>query len=182
MAVLVVVNTALVATIWLKKEKAVEPPRRGDARDYLVKELRLDKAQQAAFDSLRKAHFEKIAHYQKETHFAKDRLFTALSNDQTDSVIKKIRNSVTERIGEVQAAIDRETFDHFSHLRRLLNEQQKQKFDSVIQNVLRTLDPQGPGRGGPMPHGGPPPDERTGSPPEGREGLRPPPQGTPPPY
>ena len=52
-------------------------------------------------------------------------------------------------IGAIQTKIDLETFSHFSQLRSLLNVEQKEKFDKVIQQVLRNMGP----RGGPPPGG-----------------------------
>ena len=57
-ALLVLANIALVATIWFKKDDVAKPPQR-DARDYLVKTLSLNEAQVKSFDSLRKGHFER---------------------------------------------------------------------------------------------------------------------------
>lgn len=171
-AVLVVANIALVATIWLKKQDATaQPAARGDARDYLISSLSLNNAQVKSFDSLRKEHFERMRGYQNGMHRLKDALFEQLKwprNAQADSLAKKI--------GDLQATIDLETFEHFSQLRNLLNSQQSQKFDSTIQEVLRTMAPGGPRP--PRPGGGiQNPGDRMGPPDEG-----PPPPGDAPPH
>ena len=146
---LVILNIALVAMVWLKKGEVREPAPRGDAKDYLVNELSMDKQQVEQFDEMRRGHFDRIRNYRDETRMLKDKLFDGLMtgrNAATDSIAK--------RIGELQSEIDIETFDHFSKLRAILREDQQKKFDDIIQEVLRTM---GPRRG-------PPPGRRDGPP------------------
>ena len=151
---LVVINVVLVAILWLKHDSINQPPR-GDAKDYLVKSLSLDKEQEDAFERLRKDHFERMKNYQEEMRHLKDGFFDQLSqsNPKPDSIAKQI--------GELQTKIDLETFDHFSKLRSILNEAQQKKFDNIIQDVLHTMAPRGGppmdgDRQGPPPPGGPP--------------------------
>jgi hypothetical protein len=162
--VLVLANIGLAASIWLKKEEA-KPQKgtqpKGDAREVLISSLSLSQMQVHTFDSLRKEHFDRVRLYREGMRALKDQFFAQLSeprNAHTDTLAKMI--------GEVQAKIDLETFDHFSKLRSLLNKEQQQKFDETIQDVLRTMAPKGPGpqglpgrRMGPPPHDGPPPPD-----------------------
>lgn len=172
-AALLVINIGLVATIWVKKDQAGKQlPMRGDARDYLVNSLSLTDNQVKNFDNLRQEHFQKIREYQTTMRFLKDKLFGLLNEKDTTVVKTQINNYLQQKIGETQAKIDIETFNHFYQLRSTLSEQQKQKFDSTIQQVLRTMAP----RGGAMP---PPPGEGSR---EGRpDRMGPPGEGPPPP-
>lgn len=175
-AVLVVANIALAASIWLKKDETAKPQeQRGDARDYLIKSLALTKAQIKSFDSLRKSHFERMRRYREQMRQAKDALFAQLKQPPHSEA-----DGLAKRIGELQATMDLETFEHFSSLRSVLTLQQAQTFDNTIQEVLRTMAPGGqrpprPGEG--MPGGndrmGPPPGEGFDGPPP-PEGERPP--------
>jgi hypothetical protein len=143
--VLITVNIALIATLWLKKDhNPVYPPR--DAKNYLVESLSLTTDQVNSFDSLRKEHFERMKGYQDEMRHLKDNLFSRLNQPNANP------DSLSQKIGELQGRIDLETFDHFSKLRSILNEGQKNKFDNIIQDVIRTMGP----RGGPPPPEGPP--------------------------
>lgn len=141
---LVVANLALVATIWLKKDKEARP--RGDAKDYLVEQLSLSKDQITSFDNLRSDHFRRMKDYQEGMRHLKDSFFQQLNQPNAKP------DSLARQMGEQQMKIDVETFDHFSKLRSLLNEEQKKKFDNIIQDVLRTMAPRGglppPGRPG----------------------------------
>jgi Spy/CpxP family protein refolding chaperone len=166
-AVLVVANIALVATIWLKKDGAGKQlPFRGNARDYLVKSLSLNEAQVQAFDSSRQGHFERVKQYKDQLHSVKDRFFDLLSDSRPDSTKERLKLALQEKAGELQGKLDAETFNHFYQLRSTLNPSQKQKFDSTIQEVLRTMAPAGPhpprpgaGMQNPDDRMGPPPDE-----------------------
>ena len=97
--------------------------------------------------------------YRNEMRKLKDGLFEQLkwpANAQIDTL--------TRKIGELQTIIDKETFNHFSQLRELLNKDQAEKFDNTIQDVLRTMGREGRPDGPPPPHregmlGGPPPVE-----------------------
>lgn len=169
-AVLVVANVALITSVWLRKDATASRPafKGGDARDYLVNSLSLTDAQTQTFDSLRKEHFETIAQYKSTMRFLKDRLFRLLSEKDTNRIKAQITGYLQDKIGDVQAKIDLATFNHFYQLRSTLREEQKQKFDSAVQNILRTLDP--------------PANHPEGLPPPGRDGmLPPPPEGAPPP-
>lgn len=168
-AALVVINIALVAIIWLKKDEptpgTTAPQGRGDARDYLVKTLSLTELQVRLFDSLRKGHFERINEYKKQIRFIKDRLFGMLNERDTNKINRELNVAFREKLGELQTEIDLETFIHFREFRSLLNEQQQEKFDNVIQDVLRTMGREGHPRNGPPGRDGLPPHQLPGGPP-----------------
>jgi len=144
-ASLVLINIVLLAVIWLEKDTGTPPERGKDAREYLLESLSLSKKQIDSFDSLRKKHFEKIQYYQQQMRVAKDNLFGQLTQPEMNSA-----DTLAQIIGAIQTKIDLETFSHFSQLRSLLNVEQKEKFDKVIQQVLRNMGPRG----------GPPPGDR----------------------
>ncbi len=156
-ALLMIANIGLVATIWLHKDYVINSSRPRDARDYLVKTLELDEGQVKAFDSLRKVHFERMDEKKKMVQFLKEKLFHLLGENQTSEAKNKLMMDITKIIGELQEDIDREIFDHFSQLRLLLNDQQKKKFDTTIQQVLQNLGPGPEGNNAP-PKDGPPTD------------------------
>ncbi len=171
-AALVVINVALVATIWLKKDEVKRPPQGSDARDYLVQSLHMTDVQIKAFDILRREHFDRIKNYKDALRFTKDKLFALLSNTDRNEIKDTLAKQLTDVIGKLQEKIDKETFEHFSQLRSILTPQQKQKFDTTIQRVLRTMGPRNPQPGDPSRNGMPPPGEGPDGPP--------PPDGEPP--
>lgn len=157
-AALVIVNLGLVAFLWLKKDEKPLPPQGRDARNFLVRELSMNEQQVKLFDSSRRQHFEKMRQYNEEMRFLKDRLFGLLKEEDLAKKNEMV-GFLKEKICQIQAAIDLETFDHFSKLRSVLNDVQKKQFDTIIQEVLHTIAP----GGGPPPNdhdrqGPPPPD------------------------
>lgn len=63
-AVLVIVNISLMATIWMEKKERT--PATTDDGNFFIKELKLGKGQQVAFDSLRKEYFERMVRIRKK--------------------------------------------------------------------------------------------------------------------
>jgi periplasmic protein CpxP/Spy len=161
---LVLLNIGLLGTVWLKKKpEAVSEkfPPKHDARDLLISELELDSMQVKSFDSLRKDHFNEIRGYRDAMRDLKDDLFQAISKPDGS------QDSIAAEIGKLQSKIELATFNHFAALRNICNEDQKEKFDEVIHDVLRSMGrPQGHGDG-PPPRGRPPRDDEHPGPPPG---------------
>jgi periplasmic protein CpxP/Spy len=144
---LAAVNLVFLGYIWLERKdetKIFQQPH--DARDYLVKQLRLNDVQEKQFDSLRKGHFEQMKTDREEMRRLKDDLFSQLKNGNGSG-----ENGIARQIGEVQSRIDLNTFRHFASLRAICTEEQKKRFDEIIEDVLRNMG-RGPGR----PDGAPP--------------------------
>ena len=141
--VLALVNLGTLAFIWINKPAHEERPL-PDASEMLVRDLKLNAVQTAQFDSLRNLHFAGMQQYHEEMRRLKDALFDRLKRPADSSV-----HEITGRIGEVQTKIDEATFSHFHALRALCDTAQKEKFDQIIQQVLRNMAPgrPAPGRG-----------------------------------
>ncbi len=153
---LAVVNLAALGFIWLEKQKVNDRPHGNrDARDFLVNELALDKKQTQQFDSLRTIHFKEMNKRREEMRQLKDRLFDGLKIENDTAA-----NTIAQQIGILQKTIDLNTFQHFAALRKICTEEQKQRFDRVIQDILRNMG-RAPG-GRPE---GPPPGEKKHPPP-----------------
>lgn len=178
---LVALNIATVTSFFLLRSR---PPGRGanqsGAMEFLVKELGFDSMQKQKLMVFKQDHRSKMEEVRRKNKEVKEALFDLLKNTDTpDSVIEKAANASV--IYDVQAEII--TFKHFQQIRSLCNEEQKKKFDAVIQQVLHMLAPQpgGPPQGPPRGPGGEHPD----GPPPPADGQRPPPpdaQRPPPPH
>jgi periplasmic protein CpxP/Spy len=139
--VLALVNLGTLAFIWINKPGHEDRPL-PDAREMLIRDLRLNEVQTAQFDSLRNIHFATMQQYHEEMRRLKDDLFDRLKMPADSSV-----HQVTARIGEVQTKIDEATFSHFHALRALCDTAQKEKFDQIIHQVLRNMAPGRPAPG-----------------------------------
>ena len=163
---LLCINSAMLVMMWKEKKEAPRGIENGaDVKTFLIKELSLTPGQVLQFDSLRNRHRATMDSLNDKVRRLRDQLFGGLSEPQSDTVIA---NDVTRQIGSNVALIDRATYDHFKQLRALLNNNQQQKFDTIIKQVMHRMGRQGP----PPPRGeGPPPGR-------GPEGMPPgPPPG-----
>ena len=82
--------------------------------------------------------------FRKESRDAKDSLFNLLKTSTTNDALVQ---ETLKNIGEKEIAIQQHLFEHFKKVRALCNEEQKKKFDLVIQEAMRMIAnqrPQGP--------------------------------------
>jgi protein CpxP len=153
---LALVNLGLLAFIWIKRPE--NQPRQGmppgTGRDVLIKDLSFDPAQARRFDTLRTQHFNLIKNYREETRRLKDAFFGQLKEG------KGSPDSLARQIADLQEKIDLATYHHFESVRNLCTDDQKKKFDNVIEDVIRNMGAPGrrPPGDGPPPEG--PPEER----------------------
>ena len=111
---------------------------------------------------------ELFSHVLKDSEYQinKDKISQLKVKIETQKDLKTLLENAEDRL--LREDIDKETFNHFSQLRELLNHEQVQTFDNTIQEVLRTMGREGrPDR--------PPPPHRNGMPGEPPPGEGPPP-------
>lgn len=161
---LVALNIATLVSFWLLREG---PPRRAGnqsgAMEFLIKELGFDSIQKQKLLVFKEDHQKKMREVRSKNREVKEALFDLLKNTNTpDSVIEKAAQASV--VYDVQTEII--TFKHFQQIRSLCTDEQKKKFDEVIDKVLHMMapspagpQPQGPPRGprGEHPDGPPPP-------------------------
>lgn len=162
---LIALNVATLGTFWLVKERRNDPPpqQQSGVVSFLVQELSFDSIQKQKLVNLVNAHRQRIREVRKNSRDAKDAFFSMLKeNEIADSAIE----NAAKESAHYDAETDVLTFKHFRDIRNLCTPAQKEKFDQIIQQVLRMLAPPQPGKPQGPPHDGPPP---------GEEGQRPPP-------
>lgn len=174
---LLTANIVTLALLWTNKshEKVNDklPPPDGRAFEFIIRELKLDSAQQQAYATLREEHQLGQRENRDSINKSKDNLFELLKQPNvTDSVL----NIYSSRIGYFEQQRDLVNFKHFQKLRAICNKEQQTKFDNIIKEVMRRMG--GPkGQQGPPPPGmengdrRPPPEEK-----ENGERRPPPPQ------
>ncbi|RYY88220.1 MAG: hypothetical protein EOO15_09650 [Chitinophagaceae bacterium] len=167
---LVLLNIALMATIWLQ-QRSDKPgnagPRPGD-RNPLASELRFDSAQRKAFDTLRAKHFALNQQYRENMRALKDQYFDGIKTGAAPD------QQIAAQIAALQTTIDSTTYRHFAEVRALCSDDQKEDFDRLLRRIINAV-----GRPGQRPHDrqGPPPpgpDERRGEHPDGQPEDEPP--------
>lgn len=134
---------------------AMPPPHNikgGGPAQMLIHELNFTPEQIKSFDALKEQHHEIVMKLREQGHDLRDNYFELLKSDSPDT------NQIKEKgagIAANQLAIEEATFNHFKEVRNLCNPEQKKRFDSIINDVIKMLGKPGPSTGGPPPHGGP---------------------------
>lgn len=179
--ILLLVNTGVLAFMWLHRRDAGRPEAGGNAKEYLTAQLSLNAQQQKQYEALRSEHFASMQTINEESKNLHDQLFSNISTPVADS---SLINALSKKIADGEIQKQQLTLHHFRKLRSILNKEQQQKFDRIIQDVLRMMarPPAPPNRQGPPPgerpdNEGPPND---GPPHEGPPNDGPPPTGEPP--
>ncbi|TCZ71750.1 hypothetical protein [Flaviaesturariibacter aridisoli] len=158
---LVLLNIALLATIWLQKKEgrvAAPGPRPGD-ENPLATELRFDSAQRRSFDTLRAEHFKWMQGYRKQMRDARDHYFDGIKSGAAPD------NRIAWSIAALHTKMDSATYVHFAQVRALCNPQQQEAFDRLLRRIVNAAGRPGP-RPSPdpfrkedePPHDGPPED------------------------
>jgi periplasmic protein CpxP/Spy len=129
-AIALIVNAATLIFFWYNR-----PPQEGkrgaNQGGMLVEELKLDKKQQALFQSLRVQH-----------HQAHDSLLQLIAEERQVLYSQKqaVNDTIVNKIGLLQAEIERITYDHFKEVRKICTPEQQVQLDTLlgktVQNIL----------------------------------------------
>jgi len=168
--ILLIANAATITMFWLGKPKQPVQPK-GQPKDFLIKELKLDTNQQAQFEVLVKEHRAAVEQLRKKIKGAKDNLFDLLKEQNVSDSTKR---NAAAAVSIITEEIDLLTLNHFQKVRAFCNPEQQKKFDTIIHQVTGMMGQQRP----PMGPGGPPPGGPGGDrppPPNGQHGDKPPP-------
>jgi Spy/CpxP family protein refolding chaperone len=171
---LLVVNIITLAMLWTNNKRpghdaGFPPAGPGPLFEFVTKELNLDEQQQRQYKMLREEHQLLQRPLVDSIGKARDAFFDLLKDSTATDAAIETNNQQTIAL---QGKLELVNFKHFQKLRAICNTKQQQKFDEIIQIVLRRL-------GAPRPHGNRPPGDH---PPKDGEPLPGdmPPQGPPP--
>ncbi|MEO8404673.1 MAG: hypothetical protein ABI480_08765 [Chitinophagaceae bacterium] len=119
-----------------KKKK----PDNGGMRAYMIKTLKdsvgFNDQQIATYQQISDKHKAAMKPLFEEITNAKDSLYKLLLVDKpSDSLI----NHYLLMIGERQRNIDQRIFNHFSSLKEICTDDQRPKYDSLIQHVIKGM-------------------------------------------
>lgn len=162
---LVVMNIVSLSALWIGYGKRPGRDKPGNGGDkFLEQKLELRPEQTEKLKALRVSHFRKMEDLKREFRESRKGLHDFLKVENGAAQAK----GLAEKIGRLQADIELEIFAHFSDIREICDDKQKQVFDSIIDDMLkggqRREGPEGnrpPPRQGRGPGGNlPPPDGR----------------------
>ena len=149
--ILVLLNLATVGGVWLTRKDDHRGPgkhmgaKRGGEKGKLGRELGFSDTQNAQFERLRDGHKAQAMAIRDLMKKEKDTMFAMVSTASTDDSLWVFH---AERIGALHIELETITFGHFRDIRQLCDDEQKPKFDAIIQEVSRHLERKG--------HPGPP--------------------------
>ncbi len=147
---LIIVN-GIFLFLFLNKTLKIE----GGPEDFITKELKFDEQQLVEYRRLNEIHHRERRMFSDDIKQQKDVLFNMIGDE---NVTKETIDSITNLIGKKEQSIDRMTFYHFRAIREICNENQRVRFDNVIEEGLhRGRREQGPPPTGRREQGPPPP-------------------------
>lgn len=144
-ALLLLINISTVAFMWF-----IKPERRDDIGGFFNKELHFTKQQQQQFETLRDEHRKDRESLKEANKKAHDNYFNLLKNQTVDSVA--IKNDIAE-ILKIKQKEELLTFNHFRKVRAICDDNQKKKFDEIINQAARMMAPNPPHDGHRPPRG-----------------------------
>jgi len=131
---LLISNLTVLGFLLWGKDCERKPAERGKSfSDYFEKQLGFTPEQVTKFHQLRDEHFENIRPYLKDVRAAKDSLFSLMRQPGVaDSVVEKAANALAQK----EKAQELQGFWHFRSVRELCNDEQKVKFDSLMNKII----------------------------------------------
>jgi protein CpxP len=136
---LLLINIATIASIWKlidPKNLSLMPPPPPSAKEFIISKLNLDEEQQKVFDELRKEHFEQMQTLQVNIRTEKDALYDLLKSPEPDTVQTYLHIA---RVMQNEERLEKITFEHFRKVRAICNDEQKQHFDIIIDQIMRIV-------------------------------------------
>ena len=155
--VLLFINIATLGFIWyttikVKTEQEMHPPRPDKNNSFLSDELGFTGEQSQKFEVLKTEHRRGVENILGQTKELKDGLFDCIKTGD-EAKAKEIAGKIAEN----QRALDLLTYEHFKEVRKICNNEQKNKFDRILKELIRGIDAQAPPPNGPPPGNRPPP-------------------------
>ena len=153
--ILVILNLALLATIWYPrlippKKEAVEPTKQ-DKKDkhnrvkrserlvgFLKKELNFTREQGDKFLQLREEHFQKTDQLRRQIDDLRKEMMDHLLEKEPDSAEVE---RLTVEMGKKMSDHEKMVFNHFLELMNLCDAEQKQKYRTLLREILHQLAP-----------------------------------------
>jgi periplasmic protein CpxP/Spy len=144
--ILLFANIGILAFFLWPKGKEDGPPKGGyGVAETLKREVGLDSVQSKELLRLRSEHWKKMKPLFEDLQESKNNFYALLKSPETpDSVI----NNAAALIGERQRLVDIQVFQHFRNSRLVCTPQQRPKYDSLVQIIIKRMSGQSRGNGG----------------------------------
>ena len=154
--VLVALNVASIGMFWLTRgnpgpppwgKRGFEPPRghpptqqvnQQMVRNFLIRELAFDDDQIRRFDDLREAFFQEMAFVNEELADRREELYRLLAEHPVDSI--RIKQDA-QAMGALEEQLALLIFYHFQEVKAFCTPAQQERFDALIDELIRRLFP-----------------------------------------
>lgn len=122
-------------------------PRPGGAPGKrIVEYLQLDARQQQTFEQLKSAHHQQMLESDRAYREALSSYFGLLKNDAPSQAQQDSLQAILTQIQEERRAV---TFQHFQDLRQLCTPEQKERFSTLVPELMHVILPPPNRRSGP---------------------------------
>lgn len=137
---LLVINTLILSYILLEKP-GQNSSDRGPAA-FIIKELHFNDSQIVAFEKLKFAHQDSVQHLREQGKILREKYFSLLRNDANSISKVESNNQLTDlenQIAANQVSIESVTYRHFGQVKEICDSSQKQKFDSILLEIVSMM-------------------------------------------
>lgn len=108
------------------------PNRPSAAAEFLMHELKFSPVQRNYYQQLIKQHRSKMREIEAERVELRHALFAGIAQNDTTALAG---------LRQLEGATELATFQHFQAVRKLATPKQQQRFDQIIQEVMRKMGP-----------------------------------------
>ena len=102
----------------------------------IIEGLKLNEAQVAQFEIIKKEHREQIIKAEQSEMLSKELLFDLLEQDNIDQTTT---DSLIEQLSQLKKSKDKATFEHFLKLKAICNKEQIPLYNKVIEDIAKIL-------------------------------------------
>ncbi len=131
---LISANIASLIFFWVGH---IKNERDNSPKEFLAAKLNFSDSQKDAYFKLAKDHNENAKKIREKIKIGKDLFFQLL---KADTIIDSARNNAAAQVSLSIQSLDILTFEHFKKVRALCSDQQKPKFDELIQKMVNSVN------------------------------------------
>lgn len=132
--ILLLVNIGTLVFYWGNhlKQKIENSPKA-----FLARKLNFSEMQKRLYFDLASEHNNSAQKIREQIKVNKDHLFQLL---KSDTIEESARNNAAQQVSLSIQSLDILTFEHFKKVRALCTEEQKPKFDALVQKMVNSVN------------------------------------------
>ena len=131
---LILGNIATLTFFWIGHLKN---QRDNSPKEFLVKKLNFTDSQKNEYFKLAMEHNESAKIIREQIKLDKENLFQLL---KSDNISDSMRNELVFKVSKSIQSLDILTFEHFKKVRTICTDEQKPKFDELIQKMVNSVN------------------------------------------